>query len=87
MIVEILTIGKRRGGVFRLLAFLTYGSFFQLYLVWHNKKEYFEGFGLLCLEVGKFIEYRDRFGIKVRFLWWKWHWLEKLKNNAGWGSG
>lgn len=46
----------------------------------YYKERYDDGVGLFYWQIGDFVERRNQFGTKVRFLWWERAWYKKVVN-------
>ena len=73
MVVEISKFHK----IFRVFGVYVERAMFCLTLLWYYNERYDSGKGLLRIQAGRFMEYKEKIGIKVEILRFAWSWLKK----------
>lgn len=64
---------------FRVIGIQIDSNIFCLTTLWSYKERYDSGVGLFRIQVGKFIEYEEKVGIKIEILGFSWDWFKALK--------
>ena len=73
MVVEISKLHK----IFRVIGVFVGKKVFCLTLLWYYNERYDSGKGLFRIQIGRFIEYKEKIGIRVEALRFSWDWFKE----------
>jgi len=79
IVLDILQIHK----CFRIIGIHICKGVLCLTVLWYYKETYDSGVGLFRIQIGEFVEYREKFGIKIETLSFSLSWFKKSRSIDG----